>query len=368
MCRYFVCKWTREAHGAIHFHEVNRSVDSMELTLRGRFTERSISALRRPYGGTMSGLTELIRTKKFKDMTKIQLGYSAAIVGATLAFGAFAFAAPAFAATHCDDWCGGGDENNSVYISVTNDGKIDNKTEAKADTGGNWAGGSYGGDGGSAGDGGKGGDAAVAGGGGWCWECCNTCGGSDSEANGGDGGNGGDANGGDAGPGGLVTTGDADASAGTVNTLNTVDIEVEGCGCEEEPECCIPPWLRRDVDNHVKVKVKNDGKIENKTKAKAETGDNDADGSFGGDGGCECDGAGDGGDGGDAHVGDDGDGCGCEWDFGGGAGTANGGDGGNGGDANGGDGGVGGTVVTGDARSEAGTVNLMNTILIRVLR
>ncbi|TSC86580.1 MAG: hypothetical protein G01um10148_566 [Parcubacteria group bacterium Gr01-1014_8] len=292
-------------------------------------------------------------------------------IGAVLATSAMVlsqFAAiPAYA---CEDWCWGegSSDDNSVYIKVSNSGTIYNETKAKADTGDNDAGGSYGGDGGSAGDGGDGGEADVEGGVNWCGECSD---GSDSEANGGDGGNGGDSNGGDAGPGGLVDTGDADANAGTVNTLNTTDIAVEGCGCEDDQdECgCIPPWLRRDVDNSVRVKVHNDGTINNETKAKADTGDNDAGGSYGGDGGgdCHCDGGGDGGDGGDAEVGDDEEGCGCEWDIGGG-GTANGGDGGDGGDADGGDGDVGGTIRTGDARSDAGTVNVMNTTLVRVTR
>ena len=293
-------------------------------------------------------------------------------IGAVLATSAMVlsqFAAiPAYA---CEwSWCGdgGSSDDNSVYIKVENDGSIKNETTAKADTGDNWAGGSYGGNGGYAGNGGDGGRAEVEGGSSWCWSCCETCGGdSGSEANGGDGGNGGDANGGDGGPGGLVDTGDADVSAGSVNTLNTVDIEVEGCGCEDQQdECgCIPPWLRRDVDNSVTVKIDNDGRIKNETEAKADTGDNDADGSYGGDGGT----AGDGGKGGKAEVGDDeGDRCGCEWDLSSGGGDANGGQGADGGDANGGDGDVGGTIRTGDARSESGSVNLMNTVLVRVTR
>ncbi|MFZ2707002.1 MAG: hypothetical protein WAY88_02640, partial [Minisyncoccia bacterium] len=262
----------------------------------------------------------------------------------------------------CGDWDLGGDDN-SVYIKVSNDGYISNTTSAKADTGDNKAGGSYGGDAENAGDGGNGGDASVDGGVQWCGECGS---GSGSTATGGEGGNGGNSNGGNAGDGGYVVTGDASAEAGTANSLNSTDVEVEGCGCDEDQnECsCIPPWFRRDVDNSVKIKVYNDGYISNETKAKADTGDNKAKGSYGGDAGY----GGDGGDGGEAEVGDEEEGCGCEWDLGGSAGEAVGGDGGNGGHSNGGEGGQGGTISTGEARSEAGTINMMNTTVIRVVR
>lgn len=118
-------------------------------------------------------------------------------------------------------------------------------------------------------------------------------------------------------------------------------------------------------DNSVYIKVENSGSISNTTEAKADTGDNKAKGSYGGDGGY----AGDGGKGGSAEVeGDEVRGeCGCELPLGG-DGTANGGDGADGGDADGGDGDVGGTVQTGDARSEAGSINVMNTTMIRVVR
>lgn len=123
-------------------------------------------------------------------------------------------------------------------------------------------------------------------------------------------------------------------------------------------------WDLGGDDNSVYIKVSNDGYISNTTSAKADTGDNKAKGSYGGDAGY----GGDGGDGGEAEVGDEEEGCGCEWDLGGSAGEAVGGDGGNGGHSNGGEGGQGGTISTGEARSEAGTINMMNTTVIRVVR
>ncbi|MBI5457001.1 hypothetical protein HY969_04670 [Candidatus Kaiserbacteria bacterium] len=279
-----------------------------------------------------------------------------AVIG-TLAMVLSQFAAvPAYA---CEYWWCGSDVDNSVTITVSNSGTINNETEAKADTGDNDADGSYGGDSDDGGDGGDGGRAKVEGGLDWNWCECDDSG---SEANGGVGGNGGDSNGGNAGPGGLVDTGDASAEAGTVNTLNTVDIEVVGCGCEEEEtdDCC--GGGRGDVDNRVVITLSNSGTINNETEAKADTGDNDADGSYGGD----SDDGGDGGDGGNAKVeGDDGENCDCVPPSGG---NANAGGGGEGGDTNGGSSDVGGTIRTGDARSESGTVNLMNTVLIRVTR
>lgn len=284
---------------------------------------------------------------------------------ATLAVSALAFAF-AGTASACDSYCDwdGGEVDNSVYIKVSNSGTITNVTTATASTGGNKAGGSYGGNGGTAGDGGNGGRAEVEGGfGNWCGECGSSDG---SSAEGGNGGTGGSAHGGDAGAGGYVDTGNASAESGSANELNNVDVAVEGCGCEEdENDCaCIPPWFRRDVDNSVKIKVYNDGDIVNVTNAGAETGDNKAKGSYGGTGGT----AGDGGNGGKAEVGDEEDcRCGDDW-FPAGNGDAVGGDAGQGGSADGGAGDIGGTVRTGEARSESGSINVMNTTVVRVAR
>ncbi len=309
--------------------------------------------------GRLSELKKMLNTLKYMT-NSMKFGVATLAVSAL----AFAFAGTASA---CENECGGdwggSEEDNSVYIKVSNSGSISNTTTAKADTGDNYAGGSYGGNGGTAGDGGKGGRAEVDGGMSWCGECGSS---TDSSAEGGNGGTGGSAHGGDAGNGGYVVTGNATAEAGSANELNNVDIVVEGCGCEEdENDCaCIPPWFRRDVDNSVTIKVYNSGEIENETEAKADTGDNKAKGSEGGNGGT----AGDGGRGGSAEVGsDDEERCGCEWDLGS-NGEAVGGDAGQGGSADGGAGALGGEVRTGAAHSESGSINVMNTTMVRVTR
>ena len=95
---------------------------------------------------------------------------------------------------------------NSSYIKIetTNSGSIDNTTKAKAETGGNWAGGSKGGRGGSAGDvGASSGDYNNGG------------------ATAGDGGEGGKGD-----DGGLVDTGVSTANSGTINILNQTLVRV----------------------------------------------------------------------------------------------------------------------------------------------
>lgn len=274
-------------------------------------------------------------------------------------------AIPAYACEYdfCD-WYGGGDTDNSVVINISNSGSISNVTTAKASTGSNWAGGSEGGDAGEGGEGGEGGDAYAGGEGGYDnWSCDDECGGypypqvGGGEAIGGNGGMGGNSNGGAGGAGGAVVTGDAHADAGTENALNTVEVEVSGCGCDDEGEGYVHPWFRREVDNSITVNLSNSGSISNETEAKAKTGYNDADGSEGGD----ADDAGNGGEGGDAEA------AGGFWGWGD-AGLAVGGEGGHGGESNGGAADVGGTILTGDAHSDAGTINIMNTVLVRVLR
>ncbi|MBI5470135.1 hypothetical protein HY968_02320 [Candidatus Kaiserbacteria bacterium] len=218
--------------------------------------------------------------------------------------GTFAFAAPAFAAVN----------STHITITTTNRGSIDNTTSARSHTGDNTAGGSTGG------TGGQGGDVTSNG----------------SENNGGAlGGNGG--NGGNGGAGGLVTTGDATATAGTSNDLNNTDtgVDLGDCGCGDINS------LTLDVTTDNSRQYPTQNHIDNDTRAKARTGENTADGSTGGaagNGGVVDGGVGSENNGG-AHAGT------------GGAGGA---------------GGLGGTIGTGAASSTAGTINMLNTSMIRV--
>ena len=272
------------------------------------------------------------------------------------------FAALPASAFACGGFCGGGNDtdiNNSVTINVSNSGTVYSNTSAKADTGDNTAQGSTGGDAGKGGSGGDGGEAEVKDGHG-C-DCDPTVG----SATGGNGGNGGaGGNGGDAGPGGLVDTGDATANAGSLNTLNSTEIDVQAadCGCSSTSHSS--GWGRRgdtDINNKVKVTVNNDGHIDSTTKAKVETGDNTAEGSYGGDGKK----GGSGGDGGEAET----HGGALNWDGNPVGGDAYGGAGGNGGaGGDGGRGDVGGTIRTGAGESNAGSINLMNSTIVRVTR
>ena len=161
-------------------------------------------------------------------------------------------ASPAFAGER--DWNGCGcadDTNNSVTIKVWNMGAILNSTGAVANTGGNYAGGSHSGDGGNGAEGGNGGDANVDGYG---------------LAEGGSGGQGGNGS-----AGGLVETGDASANAGSMNTVNSTDIDVTqaDCGCDEEMQGWYDslgnfhPYKNEDVNNKVKIEVENEGAWKN---------------------------------------------------------------------------------------------------------
>ena len=99
------------------------------------------------------------------------------------------------------------DVNSSkIKIETKSSGSIDNYTSAKAETGGNWAGGS------DAGKGGSGGDVEVEDG-----DSDNNNGG----ASAGDGGNGGESS-----DGGWVETGVATSNAGSVNILNATLVRV----------------------------------------------------------------------------------------------------------------------------------------------
>ena len=222
-------------------------------------------------------------------------------------------AAPAFAAI------------NSSYIKIeaTNSGKIFNYTSSTAETGGNTAQGSEGGEGGSGGDV----EAEAEGGDGY-----DGANGNNGGALAGNGGNGGNAS-----DGGLVTTGDATSVADTANSLNATDVDIDVDG---------------DMNSTaLKVEADNDNgcgcnEIKNATKSRARTGGNDAEGSRGGDGGR----------GGEIEA---------EAEDGGAANGNNGGAvAGNGG--TGGAGALGGEVVTGEADSTSTTINLLNTLIVKL--
>ena len=102
-----------------------------------------------------------------------------------------------------------------------------------------------------------------------------------------------------------------------------------------------------DVNSSIiKIEARNSGHISNYTSSKAETGGNYADGSFGGSGG----------EGGDVEAEADG----SDGEANGNNGGATAGDGGDGGD-----GFEGGLVETGEATSDAGTFNLLNTLIVK---
>ena len=282
-------------------------------------------------------------------MSKTTLGMAGAAFAVAMLAGS-----PAFAYENNWNDCGcNGETDNEVTIKVWNMGLITNVTGATASTGGNYAGGSYGGDGGNGAEGGNGGDASTDGYG------------LAEGGHGGDAGYGGQ--GGNGGAGGLVETGDAMADAGSMNTMNSTDVEVEqaDCGCDEE----VGGWYdalgnfhafkQNDVDNEVKVEVGNEGAIVDMTVAGSDTGNNKAKGSYGGNGGEGSNG----GNGGDAEAGQGEPECGCDV-YPGQAHAGNGGMGAAGG--NGGSGDVGGTIRTGRATANAGSINVLNTNLIRV--
>ena len=228
----------------------------------------------------------------------------AAAVAVALALGYFAIAGSAYAAVN----------SSSITITTTNRGTIDNYTSSRSHTGNNTAGGSVGGVGGQGGDVTSDGD--------------NNNGGA-TTGNGGNGGNGGE--------GGLVDTGDATATAGTENSLNETDAEIDFSTSGGD----VNSTSVDVVTDNTQTGCDCPNNIDNRTKARAKSGDNTANGSVGGDG--ERGGAITGGSG----------------DFNnGGAGTGDGGDGG--------DGDIGGTVLTGAASSTSATLNLLNTVLLRV--
>ncbi len=253
------------------------------------------------------------------------------------------------------------DMDNDVKITVQNSAFVINSTTAEASTGGNWAGGSYGGNGAKGGKGGYGGNADADADADADYGDADA----DADANGGYGGTGGDGgNGGAGGAGGTISTGDAEANAGTMNQINSTDIKVEGCGCHTDLDDVENfDDVDYDVDNEVKIEVLNEGALVNVTDAYAKTGWNWAEGSFGGNGAN----GGKGSTGGDADADADAD-ANDEGDANADA-EADGGEAGAGGHGgNGGEGGEGGLIVTGNAVTNSGTVNLINSLLIRVIR
>lgn len=227
------------------------------------------------------------------------------LIAAGIALAMFASAAPAFAAVN----------STRINIQTTNRGAILNLTNAESHTGENIAEGSTGGTGGT------GGSVTNSGGG--------------NENNGGAvAGNGG--NGGTGGAGGLVQTGNASAEAGTQNSLNGTDAEVAlDCDCGDINSVTIDVITDNDRSSPF------ENVVGNITNARAHSGDNLARGSTGGNagvGGLVDSGSGDENNGG-AKAGS------------GGAGGA---------------GGLGGTVLTGNASSTSGTINLLNTTILRV--
>lgn len=213
----------------------------------------------------------------------------------------FATATPAMAAVN----------SSSINITNINSGQVTSDTNAVANTGINFAGGSTGG------NGENGGNSGTA-----------TQNGNDGNATSGNAGNGG--NGGNGGAGGLVVTGEARADAGAINSANSNSTRVRVDG-----------GLNSSSLGATQV---NGGAIDQDTNALASSGVNAADGSTGGNGD-------NGGNSGNVTKS-------------GNTGNATSGSGGAGG--HGGAGGEGGTVMTGASRSNAGAVNVLNTNFIRV--
>jgi hypothetical protein len=197
--------------------------------------------------------------------------------------------------------------SSSISVTTTNSGTINNGTIAFSHSGMNIAGGSTGG------NGGNGGSVLSAG--------SNNNGG----AGAGDGGNGGNAS-----DGGFVDTGAASADAGTENGLNGTDVDVQVPTDMNSSSAAV------DTDNTSPA-----NEINNLTGAGALSGMNAAAGSDGGSGGT----------GGTVD---------------GGAGTFNNGGATSGRGGSGGTGGIGGTVRTGASTSQSGSINLLNTTIVRV--
>lgn len=219
-----------------------------------------------------------------------------------------------------------GTEINVAYND--NEAYLENNVSAQANTGGNWSGGSY------AGDGGDGGNINN----------------SDEDVRDSRTGRGG--NGGSSGVGGTVISGDALAEASVNNRVNWNETDIQACpceadcceydfdcGCEGDRECGCP-LLHGPLDLNASVNI-NRARLSNRVMAQANTGENNAEGSE----------AGEGGDGGNINnQGEDVDN----------STTGIGGTGGNSG--------PGGYVETGRAVSRSNLVNVINTNVTRIHR
>jgi len=212
---------------------------------------------------------------------------------------------------------------SSIVVSNNNTANVTNGTVAVSNTGANQAAGGAGQEGGNA-----------------------NASGDDANAEGGNGGNGGNAG---------VQTGVAVSSAGTMNMVNTnaVEVAVDDCGCaagdlEDEGDTTISNTSNITVGNS------NAGTVLNLTAAVSNTGLNGAQGGTAGEGGDAT-----------AESDEDNNGGWGWWHHGynnnddEGSANAEGGNGGVGGDA---------VVISGDAGSEAGTINVVNTNFVRVTK
>ena len=199
----------------------------------------------------------------------------------------------------------GSDGNDTV--TNNNSAMVSNNIVIGANTGGNWAGGSYGGEGGDGGDVVNGDDGDV------------------EDSNTGRGGAGGDAA-----EGGTIISGDISMDLEVTNRVNYNLTEIDRCACSGEG------------DGDVRVRNINSALVANSTLAMANTGLNDAEGSYGGEGG----------DGGDIINNEDGD-----------VEDSNTGNGGNAGA-----GGAGGFVQTGNSEVRTSLVNRINENITRIMR
>lgn len=219
------------------------------------------------------------------------------------------------------------DPASPVKISLHSGAVVLNDTQTTANTGGNYADGSY------AGSGGNGGDIENNGG--------------EQDVEGATTGTGG--NGGNGALGGAVQTGNALAESNITNTVNSNIVRVGDCGCDQ-------------AIGKVRIRTHSFAFVGNRMMTAANTGDNEALGSYAGEGGNggDIENGGDGYDFGPFIVenqfnGDDDDEGEQEVDD---STTGNGGTGGNASD--------GGSVLTGAATSRATLVNTINSNTIRV--
>jgi len=198
-------------------------------------------------------------------------------------------------------------------VMNTNEAVVMNEISVRARTGGNEAGGSYGGNGGNGGNMSLGEDGEVE---------------DSSTGGGGTGGNGA--------IGGTVTTGDATAIAGALNVVNDNRTLIDRCACQDASSS-----VCSDECGHTITVNRSRATVANGLEAEAETGGNDAEGSYGGNGGNGGGIAAGSGEAEDSYTGMG---------------------------ANGGSGSDGGLVTTGAARSISGAINVVNRSVTRITR